>query len=133
MKTERLVWALAALNVVLIILLLTAYIAPGQAQTAASVLRGQRLEIVDDRGRVRASIKLEPPSTVGGVAYPESVILRLVNPDGRPVVKVGASVDGGGLSVIGDTDQTYAILKAEPTGSTLTLLEKDGRRTVLGQ
>jgi hypothetical protein len=48
-------------------------------------------------------------------------------------VKVGASVQGGGLSVIGDTDQTYAILQAQPNGSTLTLLEKDGRRTALGQ
>jgi hypothetical protein len=129
MQMQRLLVSLAALNVVLIALLLVPYVGTGQAQ-APQVLSGRSLEIVDDMGRPRASIRIEPPSTVAGVAYPETVVLRLINPDGRPVVKIGASVDGGGLGVIGDTDQTYAILKAEPTGSSLTLLQKDGRRTV---
>jgi hypothetical protein len=131
MQTQRPVLALAALNLALVALLLAGYAAPGEAQTGP-VLRGRGLEIVDDAGRVRASIRIEPASTVAGVTHAETVMLRLINPDGRPTVKIGASLDGGGLSVIGDTDQTYAILKAEPTGSTLTLLQKDGRRMVSG-
>jgi hypothetical protein len=131
MQMLRPTLALAALNVVLVVLLVSAYIPRGEAQTPA-VLRGRGLEIVDEAGRVRASIRIEPASTVAGVAYPETVVLRLVNPDGRPTVKIGASLQGGGISVIGDTDQTYATLKAEPTGSTLTILQKDGRRTVSG-
>jgi hypothetical protein len=133
MKTQRLVLALGALNLVVMLVLLVAEIRPGEAQTAPGVLRGTSMEIVDNAGRVRASIKVEPPSTVGGVAYPETVVLRLVNPDGRPVIKVAASVDGGGLGVIGKDDTTYATLNATPTGTTLSFLQKDGRRIVLGQ
>jgi hypothetical protein len=58
MKTQRLVMALAAVNVVLMILVLTFHAGAGQAQTAPGVLRGRSLELVDDQGRIRASIKV---------------------------------------------------------------------------
>ncbi len=124
---------LVAVNLVLLALLLTDFVAPAATQTTPGVLRGSAPELVESQGRPRASIKVEPPSTVGGVAYPETVVLRLISPDGRPVVKIASSVDGGGLSVIGDTDQTFAVLNARPTGTTITFLQKDGRRIVVGQ
>src|SRR2546427_3672315 len=49
--------------------------------------RGRALEIVDDRGRVRASIALLPedPKVIWkGKPYPETVLLRLMSPEGRP-------------------------------------------------
>jgi hypothetical protein len=33
---------------------------------------------------VRASLKIQPGGTMNGQAYPETVILRLIDPAGRP-------------------------------------------------
>ena len=58
-----------------------------------------RLEIVDDQGRVRASVKVQPGGTANGQPYPETVILRLIDPNGRPSVKLAGSEQGAGLSL----------------------------------
>ena len=75
------------------------------ASDSVSVLRGRGLEIVDEVGRVRASIKVQPadPSTrmPDGSPTSDSVVLRLVNPDGRPGVKLGSSDREAGLALIG--------------------------------
>lgn len=59
MKTQRLLIALTVINMVLAMFYL-AQPRAGAAQGIAPVLRGHALEIVDDRGRVRASITLLP-------------------------------------------------------------------------
>jgi hypothetical protein len=73
MKTQRMLVALTVLNLGLLALLL-AQIGPPEASSAAPVLRGRALEIVDERGRVRASIQVQPAGTVDGTPYPETVI-----------------------------------------------------------
>ena len=60
------------------------------------------LELIDDRGRVRAELKVFPAlPTVkmpdGTIGYPESVMLRLIDSKGGPNVKLSASEDGSGL------------------------------------
>ena len=75
---------------------------PVAGRRADSVLRGRRLEIVDDQGRVRASLKLQPGGTANGQSYPETVILRLIDPNGRPSVKLAGSEQGAGLSLVGE-------------------------------
>jgi hypothetical protein len=94
---------------------------------------GRALEIVDDQGRVRASIKVQPAETCKptGKKYPETVILRLIDPDGRPEVKIVASEQGAGLSFVGDSDSTQAVLEANGTDSSLKLTNKDGRQHLL--
>ena len=58
---------------------LLAQMPPVEARSEAPVLRGRALEIVDDQGRVRASIQVLP------TARPtRKVILRLIDPNGRP-------------------------------------------------
>jgi hypothetical protein len=59
---------------------------------ADSVLHGRGLEVVDDQGRVRASLKIQPGGTANGQPYPETVILRLIDPTGRPSVAASASL-----------------------------------------
>jgi len=56
----------------------------------APVLRGRALEIVDERRAVRAGIQVLPAavSKADGKAYAETVILRLIDPNGRPPVKL---------------------------------------------
>ena len=83
MKTQRLVVALTLLNLALLIVAL-AQLHPALAQGTATVLRARALEIVDEQGRVRASIRVLPPSAQkNGEVSAESVLLRLITERGR--------------------------------------------------
>lgn len=53
-------------------------------RSEADVIRGRALEVVDAAGRVRASIRLQDPATVDGVAYPETVVFRLIRLTASP-------------------------------------------------
>jgi hypothetical protein len=135
MKIQRLLIALTVLNLGITILLL-AHMRRAEADSVAPVLRGRQLEIVDEQGRVRTSIKLHPadPSFKmpnGKTGYPETVMFRLIDAKGRPEVKLGASEQGGGLGLIGETDSTQALLQAEGSDCILKLTNKDGRQQVI--
>ena len=134
MKIQRLSIALTVINLLLLTLSLAQF-HPTEAQGAAPVLRGRALEIVDKEGRVRASINVHPagPSmpVPDGKIYPETVMLRLIDPNGRPSVKLGASEQGSGLGLGGDSDLTYIVLKAEGANSSLKLTNKDGREQLV--
>jgi hypothetical protein len=98
------------------------------------VIRGRGLEIVDDRGKVRASITLlaeDPKVLWKGKLYPETVLLRLITADGRPNVKLGAGKTGSGLLIGGESDPTYVQVLAEGGETTLRLKNKDGRERVI--
>lgn len=128
MKIQRLLVALTAVNLVLLALLLT-QLRTATAETAP-VLRGRALEIVDERGRVRAGIQVLPASIskADGKAYAETVILRLIDPNGRPPVKLTASTQGAALLLMGETDDTYA--RVTGPDSTLTLIRKGTARDI---
>ena len=132
MQPQRLLVALTVINLLLFISILFFQTDAVRAKTttaASPVLRGRALEIVDDGGRVRASIKVRPAETFRptGRRYPETVMLRLIDPNGRPEVKIGASVDGGGLSLVGDSDAIQLLLQADSSGSSLRLKDATGR------
>jgi hypothetical protein len=105
------------------------------AQPAAPVLRGRSLEIIDDQGRLRAAIKVLPVNPAqkmpNGQPYPETVILRLIDPNGRPNVKLTASVLGAGLGLGGESDPTYARLAADGAKTELNLTNKDRQEKVI--
>ena len=133
MRSQRLLFALTALNLVLLLFILFSSTVPALASTSVSpVLRGRALEIVDDRGRVRASIKLHPAHTFEptGKRYPETVMLRLIDPNGRPEIKIGASVEGGGLSLVGVSDSTQVLLLAD-SSSSVRLKNRTGQERVI--
>ena len=136
MKIQRILIALTVLNLGLMMFLLT-QIRRGEASTSGpSVLRGSSLEIVDDQGKVRASIKIHPadPNVKmpdGKTGIPETVMFRLIDPNGRPEVKIGASVDGAGLGFVGGTDSTHLILEAQGADSSLKLVNKAGRQQLI--
>jgi hypothetical protein len=82
-----------------------------EVNSAGSVLRGRGLEITDDEGRVRASIKLHPASVLpDGTAYPETVLLRLISSQGRPNVKIAATEDGSVVALGGEADPTHVAI-----------------------
>lgn len=135
MKLQRLLIALTVVNLGLLTVLL-AHVRPAEAHDVAAVLRGRGLEIVDDSGKVRASIKVHPADPTvampdGTRGYPETVILRLVTQHGRPSVKLSASEQGAILVLGGESDPTYAQMKAQGGEPSLTLLAKDGRRRIV--
>jgi len=106
-----------------------------QAATIAPVLRGRALELVDDRGRVRAEIKVTPaqPSvkmTDGTTGYPEAVLLRLINSQNGPDVKLTSTEDGAGLSLGGDSGYVQ-ILSRGANPPFIKIVNKDGRQQVI--
>ena len=128
MKTQRLVIVLTVINLV-ILTFNFAHIRPATADGVAPVLRSRALEIVDDHGKVRAQIIVAPPTTMpDGKKYPETTLFRLIDPNGRPAVKIGASVDGSGMSLQGDSERrewSGVQILADGSGSTLKLTNKD--------
>jgi hypothetical protein len=62
MKIQRLLIGLTLVNLALLIFTLS-QTRPAAAEGGPPVLRGRALEIVDDRGRVRASIQVLPAKT----------------------------------------------------------------------
>jgi hypothetical protein len=132
MKLQALSIILTAINLGLIVFLLLSR--SRLADGVAPVVRCRALQVVDDQGRVRAAISVLPASTFKptGKAYPETVILRLIDANGRPEVKIGASEEGAGLGFVGKTDDTQVKLEAQGAESSLTLINKDGKQQSVG-
>src|SRR5215831_13654460 len=144
MRSQRFVIALTIINLSFTVFVLTQLrrveadnvMRGSSPDSITPVLRGRELEIVDEKGKVRASIKIQAGDPQykwpdGKVGYPETVMFRLVDPNGRPEVKLGASVEGAGLGLIGETDSTQLIMKAEGANSSVKLQNKDGRQQIL--
>jgi hypothetical protein len=128
MKNQRLLVALTVLNLGL----LAYQVVPPRyvfAQDNATVLRGRALEIVDERGKVRAVLRDFPPDPKhklpNGDPYPETVLLRLIAPNGWPSVKLATDVRGGGLYLGSAQDPTMARLGAQGAEARLDLVNKD--------
>jgi len=133
MKIQRLLIVLTLVNLALLIFTL-AQKRPGVAEGGPPVLRGRALEIVDEQGRVRASLNVLPAKTQpNGETYPETVLLRLITERGRPSVKIGTSEQAAGVSLAGpsNTKDTYVILEAKGTASSLRLKNEDGREQIV--
>jgi len=130
MTTQRLLIVLTAINLALLAFVLAQIrvsVGSGGVRVwtniQGSVLRGRSLEIVDDEGRVRASITVHPqdpsaPSPSGGTA-----IMRLVDENGRPAMKLSTTQRGGGLMLGGESDGSYVQLSGHGLAVT-----RDGQR-----
>jgi hypothetical protein len=123
------------INLFLLALLISQVNGPALASDAPAMLRGRGLEIVDTRGRVRASISVMPQEkTANGSVAPETVLLRLITERGRPAVKISTSEAGGsGMALAGPTGthQTYVSIGAKDTSTTLKLKNEDGKERTL--
>ena len=135
MRIQRLALVLTGVNLVILVLALVLVIRPEVTPDVSPVLRGRALEIIDSQGKVRAQVVIEPAATQAGQTYPETVLLRLINPDGGPGVKIGSSADGSGLllSRNAETQQgwTGVQILSEEAGGLLRLLSKEGREQVI--
>jgi hypothetical protein len=135
MTTQRLLAILTALNLALLgYQLIQPHLAVASPPDLPAVLRARALEIVDARGKVRASIAVVPegPKVIWkGKPYPETVLLRLISPEGRPNVKLGASQNGAALLIGGEANPTYVQVLAEGGESTIKLINKDSAERLI--
>ena len=127
MNTQRVALALTIAN-----LALAGFLVSQANSVSASdvvpVLRGRSLEIVDAEGRVRASIKVEPPTTVDSQKYPEAVVFRLRDSDdAAPGVKLDTSREGAGMTFAGGKVR----LMAKRGENFVSVTGADGREQVL--
>ena len=136
MTESRLMMALTTLNVGVLLLGIAQHGGPSFAQSAEPppVLRARAFELIDGQGRVRATLAVLPASTsAAGASSQETVLLRLITERGRPSVKISASEQASGISLAGPTGtkDSYAILEANATTSSLKLRAENGREQVL--
>lgn len=133
MKGQRILIVLTVVNLAVLVVTLAA-MRRVVAGSVTPVLRGRSLEIVDDQGRVRASLSVLPAGTSAkGDRYPETVLLRLITEQGRPSVKISSSEEASGVSLAGpsDTKDTYVILEARGASSSLKVRNEDGREQIV--
>lgn len=94
----------------------------GEVEKVPAVLRARMIELVDERGQVRASLQLEQSG---------EAVLRLRDAKGSIRVKLGASEEGAGLLLLDDRTEPGVHLLAKSTGTTVTLAEKNKGSRVL--
>ena len=128
MKIPGILTALTVANFALLVVFLAhAALSSVAAEGAEPVLRGRALEIVDDAGRLRATIGILPASADAG----ETVVFRLINADGQPSVKIATGAETAGLSFVGGDDKSYVILQAEDAEAYLKIVEPEGREQTI--
>jgi len=101
---------------------------------ADQILRGRGLQIVDETGRVRASIQILPEGRQpDGTMVAETVLLRLITERGRPSVKIGTSEQQSGMSLTGPTGTSHTYVQALAGGSASAVVvrsEDGGERRI---
>jgi hypothetical protein len=132
-RIHRFTLGLTLLNLVLLALLVLSQARTALArQSVVPVLRARALEIVDAQGRIRANILVHGPETVNGVTYPESVLFRLIDPTGGPLVKLTAAPNGSALGLSDGLSGNGGVqLYARDTASFVRIVDKSGRAQML--
>jgi hypothetical protein len=115
MNTLRIALVLGALN--LAILVGTAVQTRTTAPAGLDILRGRALELVDEGGKTRAKIDIEPNG---------EVVLRLLDQEGTIRVKLGAGTDGSGLLLANAGTEPGVHILAKDTGSSIKVVNKNG-------
>jgi hypothetical protein len=104
---------------------------PSTAADIPAVVRGRAFELVDEKGKTRAELKIFPRDPKvkmpdGTTGYPETVLLRLITSDGRPNVKIATTEDGSAVSLGGNQNPTYIQLMARGATTSVKLNNQDG-------
>ena len=132
-RMHRFTLGLTVLNLVLLAVLVSTKAATALgSQQELPVLRGRALEIVDTQGRVRANILVHGPETVNGVTYPETVLFRLIDPNGGPLVKLTVARNGSALGLSDGLSGDGGVqLYARDTASFVKIVNRSGRIQML--
>lgn len=121
MESRRLVVGLAGLNVALVVGMLV----QGHRVSAAGdpgTVRARAVELVDERGRVRAQLNVEADG---------EAVFRLRDSNGEIRVKLGAGGEGSGLLLLDGSTEPGIQMLARKGGSSVTLTNSGGQRRVI--
>lgn len=120
----RLTWfaiALTIINLAILIFIIaqrrTLTVAP-----SADVVRARVIELVDENGRERASLKVEPSG---------EVVFRLKGENEAIRVKLGASDAGSGLVLLNEATEPGIQMLADQDGPRIILTGEDGVQQVI--
>ena len=133
-RMQRFTLGLTVLNLALLAVLISSQAGSALAkQSGPGVLRGRALQIVDAQGRMRAEILVHGPETVNGVTYPETVLFRMMDPVGGPLMKMTVAANGSALGLSdGITGGHGGVqLYARDTASFARVVDKAGRTQLL--
>ena len=118
MNGTRVALGVTAINLALF---LTAFAQRPEGSTDR-VLRGSALELVDQQGRIRGRLSIEPQG---------EVVFRLFDQRGTIRVKLGAGADGSGLLLANDATEPGVHLLATASGSSVRVVNKNGRERLI--
>jgi hypothetical protein len=133
MKT-RFLTILTVTNLVVLLVVVLLISSSSKSDGIPTVVKARAFELVDANGKVRAEIKLLPAEPDvkmpdGTKGYPETVILRLIDSQGGPNVKLTATEDGSGMVLGGDSG--YVQVLSRSANPTVKLNSKSGNERVL--
>ena len=137
MKSQSFMIGLTIVNAMMMtVILVKPQLSEAQAQAQPGILRGTGLQIVDSRGKVRASITQMPadPNVVmpdGTKGYPESMLFRLIDSNGRPSVKITATDEGAGFSFTEARGNAYSNLIVRKGEPVMKFVDGQGRQKVV--
>ena len=122
MKSKTVIIILVIINVGVML-----YMASAQTSSSASVktlpiVRARVIELVDEKGQPRASIIVEKNG---------ETVFRLRDAKGVIRVKLGASEDGSALVMLNNATEVGIHALAKPNGTTLTLMNGDGKKKIV--
>lgn len=103
MRQHRPMIAMMAVNL-FILLLVAAQARPDRA--SVEVLRGHALELIDERGQIRAKLDVDEAG---------EVVLRLIDQNGTIRVKMAAAEHGSGLLLLDDATEPAVHIIARRT------------------
>lgn len=114
MKNQRLPMLIGIFNLLVLLL-----IAAKPSPDSFDKIRVKEFELVDNKGTVRAEMKVEPDG---------EVMLRLRDKTRTIRVKLGANEDGSGLVLLNNSTEVGIHALAKKAGSTFTVVGKDGKK-----
>lgn len=122
MKAGHLLVVAASLNAAAIVWFFAASSQAAGAAGSPETIRARAIELVDQQGRVRAQLNVEP----GGEA-----VLRLRDSKGEIRVKIGAGAEGSGLLLLDGATEPAIHMLAKDSGTSITLAARGGVKRVL--
>jgi hypothetical protein len=131
---QRLATVLTILNFAILALNLHFTHPVNAATESLPVLRGRGLEIVDENGRMRAQIVILPAGAdESGQKHADTSLFRLIDTDGRPAVKIGASTESSGLMLADKEREKWSGIQllTGPDGTTVRLVDRSGKEHIL--
>jgi hypothetical protein len=122
MKAQPFIILLLVINLVGLLYFATAQTKSPAAAAVLPLVRARAIELVDSKGQRRALLSAEENG---------ETVFRLIDARGTIRVKLGASETGSGLVLLNDATEVGIHALAKDKETTLTMINKDGRKQVL--